>query len=463
VTCAKCHEAARLRPRTNAKGEVIPVFKPVSHKDCVDCHTDPHGGRLAGACSKCHTTQSFLAIDKREFDHDATRYPLRGKHAAVACASCHAGFPSRGMHPAFATCASCHTDPHAGKATLAGRAVGCDGCHTVNGFTPSTFTVAMHKKSAYPLEGRHATVRCSACHVTRAGPAGAVGDAKHTIDLRPAHAKCTSCHADDHGGQLASRPDKGACESCHQVSGWKSTTFGTAAHAKLRLPLEGRHAQIACGACHAVGRAGLPPIPVTTTLGKAHVLFKLTEVECASCHIDPHQGRFARGGARAREGGCAACHDVSHFRPSAFDVAAHAKSQFPLEGAHRAVPCFACHADMKQPPRTSSLILAATAGAPLTFAAKHETCASCHNSPHGDQFAQRRDKGACESCHTVDSFTPASGFDHDRDTKFPLKGAHAKVPCTQCHKPAAGVPRASLVYRGLSTKCESCHAQPVRQ
>lgn len=457
VPCAKCHQAARLTPRVDAKGALVSVFKPVSHKDCVDCHTDPHRGRLTGACSKCHTTSSFLTIDKRDFDHGTTRYPLLGKHATVACASCHVGFPAQGMHPAFATCAACHADPHAGKATLAGRAVGCDGCHTVDGFKPSTFTVAMHGKSTYPLEGKHAAVRCNACHRTSPTAAGAAGGVKQVIDLRPAHVQCTSCHADDHGGQLASRPDKGACESCHQVSGWKASTFAVSAHAKLRLPLEGRHAQITCGACHAAARTGLAPITATTALGKARVLFKLSDLECASCHVDPHQGRFARAG------GCASCHDASHFRPSTFDIAAHAKSSFPLEGAHRAVPCIACHTEMKLPPRKSSLVLNGPPGALIAFTAKHESCAACHNSPHGDQFAQRRDKGACESCHTLEGFVPASRFDHDKETAFPLKGAHAKVACTQCHKPAAGAPRAAIVYGGLSAKCESCHAQPVRQ
>ena len=463
VPCAKCHQAARLAPRTDAKGVLVSVFNPVSHKDCVDCHTDPHRGRLVGACSKCHTTSSFLTIDKRDFDHDVTRYALRGKHATVACASCHVGFPTQGMHPAFATCASCHADPHAGKATLAGRVVGCDGCHTVDGFRPSTFTVAMHKQSAYPLEGKHATVRCGACHGTTPATTGSAGGVKKVIDLRPAHVACMSCHADDHGGQLKTRPDKGACESCHQVNGWNTSTFAVAGHAGLRLPLEGRHAAIACGACHAAARRGLPPLAATASLGRARVLFKLSEVECVSCHVDPHQGRFARGGARAHETGCNGCHDVSRFRPSRFDVAAHAKAAFPLEGAHRAVPCVACHSEMKQPSRKSSLVLDGPPGAPLAFAAKYETCASCHVSPHGDQFAQRRDKGACEGCHTVDSFVPASRFDHDKETSFPLKGAHAKVMCTQCHRPAAGASQAALVYGGLSSKCESCHAQPVRQ
>lgn len=79
-------------------------------------------------------------------------------------------------------------------------------------------------------------------------------------------------------------------------------------------------------------------------------------------------------------------------------------------------------------------------------------------SPHGNQFAQRKDGGACEGCHDVSSFAAAPRFDHDRDASFKLKGAHAGVACERCHKTeAAGAGKARVIYRPLSGKCESCH------
>jgi hypothetical protein len=86
-------------------------------------------------------------------------------------------------------------------------------------------------------------------------------------------------------------------------------------------------------------------------------------------------------------------------------------------------------------------------------------CADCHarENPHGDQFAHRADRGACEGCHDVASFAPARRFDHDRDAAFALAGAHARVRCSQCHVPAAGSDPRRLTYRPLSAKCESCH------
>jgi hypothetical protein len=131
------------------------------------------------------------------------------------------------------------------------------------------------------------------------------------------------------------------------------------------------------------------------------------------------------------------------------DVAAHARYDFALDGAHAAVPCFACH---------KALGGARPAGAPLTFGMRSTRCESCHEGAHGDQFARRRDRGACESCHGVERFAPAARFDHDHDSGFPLEGAHARAACRDCHpsaRDARGVAR--VVYRPLSTRCESCH------
>jgi len=114
---------------------------------------------------------------------------------------------------------------------------------------------------------------------------------------------------------------------------------------------------------------------------------------------------------------------------------------------------------MKTEHATSTLLLAAKGVSPLTFATRRESCAACHDSPHGEQFATRKDRGACDACHGVDTFVPASRFDHERDASFKLTGAHARVACADCHKPVRTPSRALLVtYRGLSEKCESCHA-----
>lgn len=466
VTCAKCHLAARLRPSTDSAGRPVSVFRPVPFKDCSSCHTDPHRGRLTGSCSACHVTSSFRKIDRNAFDHDRTRYPLRGQHASATCTSCHVGFPSTGMRPAFATCGSCHRDVHDGQATVAGKTVDCAACHRVEGFTPATYTVEQHRATGFPLLGRHARVACTSCHTARASASRseptARPDAKSrapyastakVIEMRPRFQACADCHNDAHGGQLASRPDRGACNACHSVDGWKPSTFGLTAHAASRLPLDGTHAAVPCGACHGPERPGLRPLPTTVASGTARVVVRPPEIECAQCHTDPHvwQKKWAAVPT------CTACHSTRVFRPTSMNAADHASTGYALEGSHRAVSCVGCHEAVSRPRSRSTLIAATPRLAPLSLGASASTCVGCHSDPHGGQF-QKLGGGACDRCHTMTAFAPASRFDHTRDARFPLSGAHARASCVACHRqPTGAKPGAPLTYAGLSARCESCH------
>jgi hypothetical protein len=234
-------------------------------------------------------------------------------------------------------------------------------------------------------------------------------------------------------------------------------------HAQLRLALTGRHAAIPCAACHAASRKGLPQLTTTSYLGKAQVALTLGNVGCADCHVDAHRGRLAAQTAGGPSAACTTCHDSNHFRPSTIDVTLHAKLGFQLDGAHGAVPCTACHATLGDTRPTVTLVgLRHDNGAGWTFPTKGKSCASCHASPHGDQFASRQDKGACDGCHGTDAFAPASRFDHGRDTSFPLTGGHARVACDRCHvSEPAGAGKTRVRYRPVSTKCESCHSGKV--
>ncbi len=295
VKCDKCHLDPRLSPRSDGKGHLVPVYKPVSFGTCAACHADPHKGSLGPKCADCHGTAGFKVIDKNRFDHDRTKYPLTGKHVTVSCAACHKDFSTPALKkPAFATCASCHRDAHNGTATLAGKTVDCADCHTVSGFTPSTYTVASHARTKYPLEGKHVGVKCAECHVTSTSATAAAQFGSSKVVMRPAFARCSDCHADDHGGQLKAAANKGECSACHRVAGWTPSTFDSAAHARTRLALDGRHQEVKCTACHGTTRTNLPPLGTTVALGKANFLFKVNEVDCAACHVDPHQGRFRR-------------------------------------------------------------------------------------------------------------------------------------------------------------------------
>jgi hypothetical protein len=456
--CTDCHKpalrvshAAALAERRGPDQSWVGL-----EQACVTCHTDPHTGALGRTCDDCHETTKWATIDPAKFNHDRTEYPLRGRHRAVACEKCHSFAAGRlASNPAFAQCGDCHRDAHAGTAALAGKAVDCASCHVVADWAPATYTAAQHRQTKYPLEGKHVQVGCADCHVKNpAGvPARLLGSAG--VWMRPAADACRDCHADDHGGQLATRADQGKCESCHRVGGWTPSTFSVSAHRPLRLPLEGRHAEIQCRACHGPNRRSLPPLPAVAVIGRAGVAVTLKETQCAACHVDPHEERYPR---------CEQCHDARAFRPATLDVAAHARYRFPLEGAHAAVSCVECHTRMRQPRASSTLVLASWPKAPVVFGAPAGGCAGCHENPHGSQFAKRRDRGACESCHGVEQFAPATRFDHDRHATFALTGAHKDVPCGRCHSSSPGPNGARVaLYRPVSAKCEACHGENVRR
>ncbi|MDX1395300.1 MAG: hypothetical protein R3195_12965 [Gemmatimonadota bacterium] len=85
-------------------------------------------------------------------------------------------------------------------------------------------------------------------------------------------------------------------------------------------------------------------------------------------------------------------------------------------------------------------------------------------SPHG-ALPERLD---CLACHTGSAWTPARDeldFDHDRETAFELRWAHARASCGTCHlslrfdEPGAECATCHVdIHRGsLGSDCASCH------
>jgi hypothetical protein len=391
-----------------------------------------------------------VLIDGKPFDHSRTRYPLEGKHRSVGCTECHRGGIAKTPRPTFATCTACHQDTHGGQATLAGKPADCGACHTVAGYLPATYTAQRHAESGYPLQGKHAAVGCRDCHPKRPENK-ALGTA--AIVIRRPHERCVDCHKDAHAGQFAAATGERAvfadCAACHRVDGFKPSTFDLARHAKTRLPLQGKHATTTCAACHGPQRTDLPALPDKSKLGPAGVLLTLSDAACAACHRDPHAARFKQA--------CSECHDQNRFRPSTYDLAAHARCSFKLDGAHRAVPCAECHVDLKREPTRATLLLTRTTEPPLLQPLNKTLCSDCHESPHGVQFEGRARGEACTVCHQDGSFKPASRFDHDRHADFKLRGAHEKVLCSACHVPRIEAGRAVVVYHPVPAHCEDCH------
>ena len=83
----------------------------------------------------------------------------------------------------------------------------------------------------------------------------------------------------------------------------------------------------------------------------------------------------------------------------------------------------------------------------LLLASPALVCAQNSKNPHGPL------KMACESCHTTLSWKPIRAkpeFDHNSETKFPLRGMHQGVQCSQCHT--------NPVFSKVGKLCADCHA-----
>jgi hypothetical protein len=318
VACLQCHK------NKLADGATVQYVK-MEFNSCASCHTDPHKGKFPQACSRCHTTDDFRRVQGTLFDHAATQFPLRGKHASLKCDKCHSNDPKgrnasgeTGFHiTKYASCRNCHTDAHAGQFDSRADRGRCEACHTEDGFLIVRFSAADHEAARFALTGAHLAIACAKCH-----EAGKVA-AKSTRQFRwPGAIDCVTCHANVHGEQFAAKMLKG-CVTCHTTAAWQSLTFS---HESTKFPLRGRHAAITCSQCHTAA-AGSPSV----------VRYAGTPTGCSDCHADEHERQFAEGGRTE----CTRCHTEKSWKAIVFDH--DRQSIFALTGKHAAVACSKCH------------------------------------------------------------------------------------------------------------------------
>lgn len=433
--CQQCH---KVRSYLAAKA------------DCASCHADVHKPTLGTACERCHSVAAPFKDSGGTFDHAKAAFPLAGAHQKVACATCHVNRQYTGLK--FATCTSCHKDPHE-----SGFGAACTSCHTVESWTTRKVD---HSKTRFPLLGLHAAVACTKCHATAA--------TKATLRFDT----CAACHADPHKGSF--RED---CRSCHNEKGFARAPFD---HTRTRFPLMDKHAAVPCSGCHTT--AALLTGARAPAAARA-VDFRGLQPACASCHNDVHQGElgascerchgaatftvgtFTHEGEAAFYAGvhapvaCAGCH-----RPAAPGTAAPAPANAPFAPAAR-TPAVATAAGRR--PGGKSPVVAAAAPPPpraterpllaVRFTGLAKTCVSCHADTHLGQLA-----GSCDRCHSLagPKFAVA-GFAHDR-TRYPLTGRHATVACAACHKKETGSFPAghgtTSRFTPIDTQCATCHA-----
>lgn len=428
--CQDCHKDIRkdVEQKQGSHGR----FK--EQRECKECHTD-HKGR----------TENIAPITGQTFDHERTDFPLRGVHAdakKVECKACHK--PKVKYRDAPSDCYACHKkdDTHKGRVGS-----GCAGCHTDRNWKEILFD---HDKTRYKLRNKHVEVPCKDCH----------GNDRY----KETPIDCYSCHKKDdkHKGQEGT-----TCEECHDDRSWKKTPFD---HNKARFPLMGKHAKVECKKCH-----------VTPA-------FKDAPLDCYSCHKkdDRHKGAYGEK--------CETCHAESDWKTITFDHDLHSK--YPLRGRHIATRCESCHKghlykdktpadcnachkkddkhkgqftvrceschterDWKlmlfEHNRDTTYLLkgyhqkTACDGCHKGMLYKDKTPTDCHACHKKDDIHRSNFGAKCEKCHDEQQWRMIT-FDHDRDTKYALRGKHRTATCESCHT-------GRLYQDKTPTDCYACH------
>ena len=332
VACDKCHKTVI------SNGKEMQQFTGLQFASCVNCHEDVHNNRFGQNCAECHTEESFKKIRGIEtFDHSATGFLLEGKHVNVQCKKCHTGSYTEPVKHDL--CADCHKDYHQKQFETNGQSPDCKTCHTVNGFSPSTYTLEKHNESAFPLKGAHIATPCFVCHLQ---------ESSNRWEFENIGLRCVDCHEDIHEPYLDKKYyPEATCKSCHSESRWSEIDFD---HNKTEYKLEGKHATQTCRSCH-----------FAETNGEVHQRFSKLTTTCTQCHNDIHYKQFeARG-----ETGCVSCHDYENWKASKFD---HNKTQFSLGGAHQNVACKECHKPVQTAENTTYIL----------YKIPSFKCADCH-------------------------------------------------------------------------------------
>lgn len=386
-------------------------------KLCLDCHKDVakdvasktrlHGKLTEDSCRTCHTDHKgrkakIAPIDKNKFDHAKTEFRLNGAHFDIRnkCESCHKA--KLKFREAPKLCNDCHAKVDQEKGHKGKLGTKCETCHGEKNWTETRFD---HEKTKFPLlGGKHADVKCKDCHADKT--------------FQQAPLTCNGCHKKDdqekgHKGRYGTK-----CETCHNDKGWKELLFD---HDKdTKYDLKGKHRQVKCNSCHLPEKGPLYQQKLAT--------------RCVSCHKKDDQEKGHKGALGEK---CDTCHSERDWKTSSFD---HDDTKFPLRDKHKDAKCDTCHKGGVSGPNAKLKLETA--------------CVACHKKDDDDKGHKGRYGNKCETCHTAKDWK-SSTFNHDKETKYPLKGKHQQTKCDACHLPEKGPIYATKPK--LETACFACH------
>jgi hypothetical protein len=261
------------------------------------------------------------------------------------------------------------------------------------------------------------------------------GHAKYEAECEKCHVKfdqdgqkltCLTCHTDqakdvrEHKRFHGRTQDKD-CHECHTDHKGREAKIAVVDkiafdHGETGFALRDKHQATKCDRCH-----------------KASAKYRLAPADCSSCHKTDDD----KNGHRGELGpDCAKCHSEKSWKDAKFD---HDQTRFPISaGKHKDVKCKECHIDRhyKKTPKE---------------------CNACHKKIDQEKGHKGLYGVKCATCH-VDKSWKEIHFNHDKSTKYHLKGKHKDTKCDQCH-PA----NRPLYKQNLSSKCIACHKKDDKE
>lgn len=431
VTCAKCHEQARMR-ESGTRSTAL------RHDSCASCHMPHRWLPERSGCMRCHAenTQKIMTKSPEKHQKCVACHEVHGPPpSGNTCVGCHKG---RAKHVAVApskhkNCASCH-DPHAAKDLDVPRKA-CPRCHTSE--------VAQTMKEG---PSQHGKVSCLGCHQPHDRPlpdqkkvcSRCHGDKTKAINAAtgsPApHKICSSCHAPHRfkiisqnvacgrcHQDIAQNPGNhtGLCTKCHNQHGSPTVQRTTClkCHENINLkPPPGNTQHATCGSCH-----------------KPHKRAKEAVSQCRNCHQDKAQIAKAWPANSPHAGECNKCHNQHDVLNIEKCGSCHTK-QASQAGKHK---CVNCHSPHKTP-----------------AASKGEwwnRCQGCHSQELSDTKEGKHNL-PCAKCHEQHRFArPKCTTCHGTIVKQAAHGVKAHQDCTKCHNQ-------HTTSKPGRAECLACHA-----
>ena len=214
--CSQCHNPPYAPSANN--------YLSVPTTPCSACHqtdynnakspVDHIASNFPNTCDSCHKF-SDATWNLATFSH--TTFPLVGRHATTACATCHNPpyAPSANNYTTVPiTCYGCHVRDFTGATTPVphtGFPTTCDSCHRNTDATWSQKGAFVHN-TYFALVGTHVTAPCSQCHNPPYAPSPNNYTAVPTTLLRVSREGL-------HGRHGPGVPHPGfatTCDSCHR-------------------------------------------------------------------------------------------------------------------------------------------------------------------------------------------------------------------------------------------------------